>query len=133
MKCMDNIDIIIKKFTELRSWEARYRELILLGKQLPKPSSTELLQMQKITGCESAVWFQALPQTDGTFCFQAYSESRIISGLLAILLSAIQHKTAEQLNTFDLQHLLQQLGIAQQLSQTRLNGLNNIVQQIRTL
>ena len=65
--------------------------------------------------------------------FSAYSEARIINGLLYLLLSALQDLSLNEIRQFDLTALLQQCGIAQRLSQTRLNGLKNIETHLRHL
>ncbi|MGR6981343.1 SufE family protein [Testudinibacter sp. P27/CKL/0425] len=123
---MPPIEELIAKFEQLQQWEARYRYLIQLGKQLPTPSADDLAQMQLIRGCEVEVRFRADKQADGSYRFAAYSEARIMNGLLYLLLCALQDLPLSALQQFDVAALLQQCGIAQRLSETRLNGLKNI-------
>ena len=104
------------------TWEERYRLIIQAGKNLPMPNENELAQMKIIPGCEVQVWFKFTEKNDRTFHFQAYSEARIMNGLLWILLQHIENKSAKQLRHFDLTAYFTQLGIAQRLSSTRLNG-----------
>lgn len=124
---------MIEQLKNAKTWEERYRLIIQAGKNLPRPSDEELAQMQPITGCEAQIWFQILPKNDRTFTFRAFSEARIMNGLLWILLQEINGKTAEELRDFDLTTFFSELGIAQRLSETRLNGLNQISQQIKQL
>ncbi|AWX15967.1 hypothetical protein CEP48_07185 [Mergibacter septicus] len=126
-----SLEQITLLFPQQVSWEERYRQLILLGKQLEKPK--DLTDIPLIPGCESALWFQILPQSDGSLQFKAYSEARILKGLLVILLAVIEGKTAEQLKSLDFNALLTQLGLDQRLSNTRLNGFKTIEQQLRNL
>ena len=56
-----------------------------------------------------------------------------MNGLLWILLNQINGKTADELNTFDITVFFSELGISQRLSETRLNGLNQIGQQLKNL
>ena len=79
------------------TWEERYRLIIQAGKNLPMPNENELAQMEIIPGCEVQVWFKFTEKNDRTFHFQAYSEARIMNGLLWILLQHIENKSAEQL------------------------------------
>ncbi|MFK3619186.1 SufE family protein [Pasteurella multocida] len=116
-----------------KSWEERYRLIIQAGKQLPFPTEQQLAEMQPISGCEAKVWFKIAGKNDRTFDFQAYSEARIINGLLWILLQEIQGKTVEQLKQFDLTAYFTELGIAQRLSSTRLNGLKQIEKLLHQL
>lgn len=43
-------------FAKSDSWEQRYRQLILLGKQLPKPDDQILEKTPLVEGCESRLW-----------------------------------------------------------------------------
>lgn len=124
---------MIEQLKQAKNWEDRYRLIIQAGKNLARPSDDELAQMQPITGCEAQMWFQIIPQNDRTFQFKAFSEARIMNGLLWILLQNIQGKTADELHDFDLTAFFTELGIAQRLSETRLNGLNQIGQQLKQL
>ncbi len=117
---------IEQQLAETKHWEERYRLIIQAGKNLPEPSEDELATMQSIPGCEVQVWFKFTEKTDRTFHFQAYSEARIMNGLLWILLQRIENQTAEALHKFDLTAYFNALGIAQRLSSTRLNGLKHI-------
>ncbi|OOF69639.1 SufE family protein [Rodentibacter caecimuris] len=116
-----------------KTWEERYRLLIQAGKKLPRPEIQQLSQMQEISGCEARLWFQFEEKTDHTFQFSAYSEARIMNGLLYLLLNEINGKTRKQLNEFDIVAFFNQLGITQRLSETRLNGLKQIGKQLCSL
>ena len=124
---------IEQQLAETKHWEERYRLIIQAGKNLPEPSEEEFATMQSIPGCEVQVWFKFTEKTDRTFHFQAYSEARIINGLLWILLQRIENQTAEALRQFDLTAYFNALGIAQRLSSTRLNGLKHIEKMLHNL
>ncbi|TCP96869.1 cysteine desulfuration protein SufE/hypothetical protein [Cricetibacter osteomyelitidis] len=116
-----------------KTWEERYRLIIQAGKNLSRPNNEELQAMSLINGCEAKVWFKISPNSNRTFHFSAYSEARIINGLLWILLLEIQDKSAVQLQVFSLTDYFDKLGIAQRLSTTRLNGLKQIEQILHQL
>ncbi|TNG93259.1 hypothetical protein FHQ28_07355 [Pasteurellaceae bacterium USgator11] len=122
---MQNYSDLVEQFSSLPSWEDRYRLLIQLGKKLPTIEHSAREQMPLIQGCEAEVRFAAVKQADG-YHFAAYSEARIMNGLLYLLLSALQSLKLEQIRQLDISALLQQCGIAQRLSSTRLNGLKQI-------
>lgn len=111
-------------FAPLTQWEDKYRQLILLGKQLPALADEFKAQAEEIAGCENRVWlgFTRLPQ--GTLHFYGDSEGRIVRGLLAVLLTAIEGKTAEQLLAADPLTFFDELGLRAQLSASRNQGLN---------
>lgn len=110
-----------------RTWEDKYRLLIRLGKMLTKPETLE--SYRPISGCEVNLWVKITQNSDRTLTFSAYSEARIMNGLLVILMNEVNGKTVEQLHDFRFSDVFRELGIAQRLSSTRLNGL----QQIETL
>ncbi|MFZ7134772.1 SufE family protein [Avibacterium avium] len=116
-----------------KNWEDRYRFIIQSGKNLSRPDEQTLAQMQPISGCEAKVWFKFEEKSNRTFMFNAFSEARIINGLLWLILQEINGKTAEQLQSFGLTAYFDELGIAQRLSSTRLNGLKQIEQIVRNL
>jgi Fe-S metabolism associated domain subfamily len=124
---------IEQQLAETKHWEERYRLIIQAGKNLPEPNEEELATMHGIPGCEVQVWFKFTEKTDRTFHFQAYSEARIMNGLLWILLQRIENQTAETLRQFDLTAYFNALGIAQRLSSTRLNGLKHIEKMLHHL
>lgn len=123
---MDNIQQLQQQFATLQGWEERYRLLIQLGKKLPQPNAEQWQAMPIIHGCEVEVRFSANKQADGRYQFTAYSEARIMNGLLYLLLYALQDLPLTQLHDFNVTALLQACGIAQRLSETRLNGLKQI-------
>ena len=71
---------LIEKFTALKQWEDRYRQLIMLAKQLPPlPEALRAAEME-LSGCENRVWLGHQLQADGTLHFYGDSEGRIVRG-----------------------------------------------------
>ncbi|MBS5163289.1 SufE family protein [uncultured Haemophilus sp.] len=124
---------MLENIKQAKNWEDRYRFIIQAGKHLPQPSPDELAQMQSIQGCESGLWFMPIPQHDDTFQFQAYSEARIMNGLLWLLLQNINGQTRNQLQQFNIRQFFDELGVASRLSETRLNGLKQIEEILHNL
>ena len=89
--------------------------------------------MQSIQGCEAGLWFKTIPQNDGTFQFQAYSEARIMNGLLWLLLQTSTVKPETNYNNLIFVNFFDELGIASRLSETRLNGLKQIQEILHNL
>ncbi|HAZ74918.1 MAG TPA: cysteine desulfurase sulfur acceptor subunit CsdE [Enterobacteriaceae bacterium] len=83
-----------KTFGPLTQWEEKYRQLIMLGKQLPPLSEELKAQAREIPGCENRVWLGHTRTTTGKMHFFGDSEGRIVRGLLAVLLTAILLPTA---------------------------------------
>lgn len=120
-----NLAEIYQRFENCKSWEERYRLLIQLSRQLPKPTEEELAQLPEIHGCESRLWFsfQIEPRK-----VVAYSDARLMQGILVIIITALSEMPNESLPQFDLTALFNKLKIAQHLTSTRLNGLQQIQQ-----
>lgn len=118
-------------FTGLLLWEEKYRQLILLGQQLsPLPDALKQENIA-ISGCENRVWFSHQRLDDGRFHFYGDSESRIVKGLLAILLTSVEGKTAEQLLVHNPLELFDILHLTRQLSASRGKGLTVLAHYIR--
>lgn len=111
-------------FGPLTQWEDKYRQLILLGKQLPALPESLKAEAVEIAGCENRVWLGHTRLPQGTLHFYGDSEGRIVRGLLAVLLTAVEGKSTEQLLAHDPLDLFDQLGLRAQLSASRNQGLN---------
>lgn len=118
-------------FAPLQQWEDKYRQLILLGKQLPALPADLKRDDIEIAGCENRVWLGHSLQANGTLHFYGDSEGRIVRGLLAVLLTAIEGKTAEQILAEDPLALFDDLGLRNQLSASRSSGLAALAQAVR--
>ncbi|UXY11855.1 cysteine desulfurase sulfur acceptor subunit CsdE [Kosakonia sp. ML.JS2a] len=110
-------------FGTLTQWEDKYRQLILLGKQLPAATDALKAQAREIPGCENRVWLGAMPAADGALHFFGDSEGRIVRGLLAVLLTAVEGKRPAELLEHDPLALFDELGLRAQLSASRSQGL----------
>lgn len=116
-------------FAPLNQWEDKYRQLILLGKQLPALSDELKAQAREIPGCENRVWL-GVTRVGDKLHFMGDSEGRIVRGLLAVLLTAIEGKSAAQLLARDPLTLFDELGLRAQLSASRSQGLNALSEAV---
>ncbi|GFN46251.1 cysteine desulfurase sulfur acceptor subunit CsdE [Candidatus Regiella insecticola] len=124
---------LANRFSVHRQWEDRYRQLILLAQQLP-PLSSVLKQPQiELSGCENRVWLGYQRLDNGNLHFYGDSDGRIVRGLLTVLLTAIENKTPQYLRQQDPLILFNQLGLYQQLSTSRVNGLQRLSQRVLTI
>ncbi|WP_386693359.1 SufE family protein [Lonepinella sp. MS14434] len=124
---------MIEQIQQAKNWEERYRLLIQAGKNLPQPTENELAHWTEIQGCEVRLWCKISQNLDRTLQLKAYSEARIMNGLLFLLINAVNGKPLDELQQFDITIFFTELGIAQRLSSTRLNGLKQIEQSIKEL
>ncbi|CAB5518848.1 Uncharacterized sufE-like protein ygdK [Citrobacter werkmanii] len=117
-------------FAPLSQWEDKYRQLILLGKQLPALPEALRVQAKEIAGCENRVWLGYTLHENGTLHFFGDSEGRIVRGLLAVLLTAVEGKTAAELRAHSPMALFDELGLSAQLSASRSQGLHALNEAI---
>jgi len=113
------------------AWEERYRALIQLGKQLPAVPPEWRGEEQELPGCESQVWLLSHQDAAGVWHFAADSQARIVRGLLAVVLAALNHQRAETIRATDMTAYFEALQLAKHLSPSRGNGLRAMVEAIR--
>ena len=122
-------DDVIQEFAIFDDWMDRYQYLVDLGRRLPPLTEDELVDDNKIKGCQSQVWFVAAEEDDRLH-FKATSDAAIVAGLIAILLRIYSgRRPAEILDTPA--DFVSQLGLDQHLSPTRSNGLAAMLTAIR--
>ncbi|MEF3099812.1 cysteine desulfurase sulfur acceptor subunit CsdE [Raoultella terrigena] len=109
-------------FVPLSQWEDKYRQLIVLGKKLPPLADEVKARTTEIAGCENRVWL-GYSVRDSRLHFFGDSEGRIVRGLLAVLLTAVEGKSAAELQARDPLALFDELGLRAQLSASRGQGL----------
>lgn len=118
-------------FAHCSHWEERYRQLILLGKQLPALPDGLKNEATELSGCENRVWLGYQQQPDASLHFYGDSEGRIVRGLLAILLTAVEGQTADALRQQNLLTLFDTLGLRAQLSASRNSGLQALAEAVK--
>ncbi len=118
-----------QKIKAAKSWDDKYRQIMLAGKTLQRLPSEYHTQELAVQGCESQVWLTLSWQQD-KLVIAGDSPSKIVRGLLAIVFDAIGHNTAQQVIDFSLHDYLQSLGLARHLSESRGNGLRAVMEKI---
>ena len=124
---------LVENFEFLGDWEERYRYIIDLGKKLSPLGESERVEDNIVRGCQSQVWLVRDDNEGDKLKFRADSDAFIVRGLLALVLTAYDSRTANEILAFDAKSFFQQLGLDQHLSPSRANGLHSIVQKIRTI
>ncbi|MFA1030015.1 MULTISPECIES: SufE family protein [Pseudomonas syringae group] len=122
----------LDSFTRQQGWEQRARLLMQWGDQLAPLSDGERTDDNLVHGCESKVWLTG-EVSDNAWLFRAASDARLIRGLVALLLARVNGLSDRELAAVDLPDWFNQLGLARQLSPSRSNGLNAVLQKMRQL
>ncbi|WP_166359997.1 SufE family protein [Pseudomonas akapageensis] len=122
----------LETFQQAAGWEQRARLLMQWGDRLTPLNEAEKTADNLVHGCESQVWLTAREQ-DGRWLFTASSDARLLRGLLALLLVRVNGTAIDELEHLDLPDWFNQLGLGRQLSPSRSNGLNAVLQRMRQL
>ena len=120
---------IVDEFNMFDSWIDKYDYLIDLGKSLPKIDSIYKTQENIITGCQSQVWLHAKKE-ENKVVFTADSDAIMTKGIIAMLIRVLSGQKAENIINTNLD-FIDKIGLNEQLSQTRANGLNSMIKQMK--
>ncbi|WP_298773288.1 SufE family protein [uncultured Shewanella sp.] len=125
-----NAEQILARFNDAKNWQERFRQLMLLAKQLPKLAEEYQTPNAKIQGCESDAWLYHYEEK-GRHFYMGDSDARIVRGLIVLLLIAYNGKNTKEINDFDHHQYFEQLGLSGQLSPSRSNGLHALINAIK--
>ena len=120
---------IIEEFSMFDDWLDKYDYLISLSESLPVISPEHKTDEYIIEGCQSRVWVDARVE-DGKIFYSADSDAIIIKGLLALLIRAMGNRTPQEVVDLDL-YFIDAIGLKENLSPTRGNGLLATIKQMR--
>lgn len=122
----------LETFQQAAGWEQRARLLMQWGERLPALGDADKCESNRVLGCESQVWLVGALH-NGHWQFAAASDARMIRGLVALLLARVNGLSASELQQVDLPQWFNQLGLSRQLSPSRSNGLNAVLQRMNEL
>ncbi|WP_396179721.1 SufE family protein [Flavobacterium sp.] len=120
---------IIDEFSMFDDWDERFQYVIDLGKSLPLVDEQYKTDDNIIKGCQSKVWLHA-DEKDDKIVFTADSDAIITKGIIAILIRAFSNQKAKDILDADTS-FIDQIGLKEQLSPTRANGLVSMIKQIK--
>lgn len=122
----------LQAFAACPGGDQRARLQMQWGERLTPLSAEQCSNEHQVHGCASQVWLLG-QQREGRWYFQAASDARLLRGLLALLLARVNGLTSEELAAVDPLDWFSQLGLGRQLSPSRSNGLNAVLQRMREL
>lgn len=122
-------DNIVEEFSLFDDWMDKYNLLIDLGKELPVIDPKFKVKDFLIEGCQSKVWLH--PGFDGNLItFTADSDAIITRGIVALLIKVLSNRSPDEIIAADL-YFIDKIGLRQNLSPTRSNGLLSMVRQMK--
>ncbi len=120
---------IVDEFSMFEDWDDRFQYIIDLGKSLPLIEEKYKTDENTIKGCQSKVWLQG-EEIEDKIVFTADSDAIITKGIIAILIRAFSNQKPSEILDADTK-FIDEIGLKEQLSPTRANGLVSMIKQIK--
>ncbi len=120
---------IVEDFSQFDEWLDKYEYLIELGKNLEPFPEYKKTEDRLIKGCQSRVWLDC-EKRDGRLWFTADSDAIITKGIISLLIDVYSGCTPEEIAGDDFA-FLEEIGLRENLSPTRANGLVSMIETIK--
>ena len=112
------------------SWMDKYEYIIEIGKSLPLINEEFKTDNYKVSGCQSQVWLKAEKEND-KIIYKADSDAIITKGLIGLLIRVLSNQKAEDIVNAKLE-FLDKIGMKEHLSPNRSNGLNAMINHMKS-
>ena len=122
---------IIDDFSMYDEWLDKYEYLIDLGKKLEAYPEEAKVDDKLIKGCQSRVWLD-WSLADGRLFFRADSDAIITKGIISLLIGVYSGRTPAEIAGDDFS-FIDEIGLKENLSPTRSNGLASMIATIRSV
>ena len=129
MTLQEKKEQIIEEFSMFDEWLDKYEYLIELGKALAPYPEEKKTDDRLIKGCQSRVWLDA-QMSGGTLVFSADSDAVITRGIISLLVGVYSGRAPQEILSDDFS-FLETIGLKENLSPTRANGLLSMIETIR--
>ncbi|MFT5283334.1 MAG: cysteine desulfurase/selenocysteine lyase [Kangiellaceae bacterium] len=118
--------------SEASDWNAKHRLLLLHSKSLPTLPVSARTKRTEVAGCEARVWLTLITEQNGSEQFYAYSESKVVRGILALIIEKVSQFRKTDVQLLDIKRYLSQVGLSHYFSEGRRDGIGHIIQRIHT-
>lgn len=130
MKTIQEIQAeIVEEFVVFTDWMDKYEYLIELGKNMPQIDEKDKTEANLINGCQSRVWLSCREE-GGRLHFAADSDAIITKGIISLLLKVYDNQIPADILAAD-ERFIEQIGLKENLSPTRANGLVSMIRTIK--
>lgn len=117
---------IVKLFQAVEQPKAKYEQLMFYGRNLKPMDAQYKTAENKVHGCISQVWIRAYLDENKCVVFEADSDTVLTKGLAALLVQGLSGCSAEKISRVS-PNFMVRLGLQQSLTQSRSNGLLNML------
>ncbi|MGK0372218.1 MAG: cysteine desulfurase/selenocysteine lyase, partial [Glaciecola sp.] len=116
--------------SEVSDWNAKHRLLLINSKNLPTLPVSQRTQKTEVAGCEARVWLSLITNESSNKQIYAYSESKIIRGILALIIEKVNQLDYKDVQGLDINTYLTQVGLSHYFSEGRRDGIAQIIRRI---
>ncbi|MBO7764717.1 MAG: SufE family protein [Bacteroidales bacterium] len=120
---------IVDEFSAFEDWMDKYEYIIELGKSVPVIEESQKTEANLIKGCQSRVWLSS-EFRDGRIFFAADSDAIITKGIISLLVRVYNGRRPDEILSSDFS-FVEKIGLKENLSPTRANGLVSMIKQIQ--
>lgn len=120
---------IVEEFAIFSDWMDKYEYIIELGKGVPAIEEAAKTDENLIKGCQSRVWLSCREE-GGRLYFAADSDAIITKGIISLLIRVYNGQAVQAILEADLS-FIGKIGLQENLSPTRSNGLVSMIKQIK--
>lgn len=120
---------IVEEFMVFDDWMDKYNYLIELANDLPIIDPKLKTNDYVIRGCQSKVWLNA-EYLNGKIVFTADSNAIITKGIISLLIRVLSNRSPQEIMKANLD-FIEKIGLRENLSPTRANGLLAMIKQMK--
>lgn len=120
---------VVDEFALFDDWMDKYNYLIELGKSVPPIGGEYKTDKYLVKGCQARVWLHATFR-DGAVEYTADSDALITRGIIALLIRVLSGQPPQEIVNCDMS-FVDRIGLREHLSETRSNGLLNMIRQMK--
>ncbi len=122
---------VVEEFSMYDDWLDKYEYLIELGNNLEPFPAESKTDDKLIKGCQSRVWLDYKVK-DGRVFFNADSDAVITKGIISLLVGVYSGRQTCEIASDDFS-FVDKLGLRENLSPTRANGLASMIDTIKSI
>jgi cysteine desulfuration protein SufE len=129
MRSLARQEELIEQYSIIHDVQERMVLILDRARRLPPLAEAEKTDAARVQGCVSRVWLHATC-VEGRCQFRVDADSALVRGLAAFLCEIYEGATPAEVEAVE-PHVMERLGIAANLSPTRLHGLAQVRRAIR--
>ena len=119
---------IIEEFSVYTDYLDKYQELMNIARKCQTIDKSLKTEKNLVNGCQNNVWM-AYRVENGMLIYEFDSDSSIAKGIIALIMRAVNNHTPQEIANTEL-YFIEEIGLKDQLSNTRGNGMRIILDKI---